>query len=814
MNSSIDYNYLPIRFDLHSKEVEKQHWHDDIELLYVFEGHVHIQIEQEAYTLNTDDFIIINMNKQHHYKAGKTTLFGSFFIPYKVLNDLVQQNHIVFWCNSTFDKSTAYEEVRIIIRELIDLIYSRQGSSKIRLIGQCYNFLSLLVDNFLLTKKDAPDNSLISDDEIRLNKIIHFILHNYHTKITLAQLADELYLTDAYLSKYIKKNLGMNFLEYVNTIRLNHALEDLLYTDLSITQIAFNNGFSNISTFNNLFKTIYKLTPLKYRKKHQQEESDNGPFNVRNKEEKVRIQKYIQKNTKGVTNPNVPVYEQTIEIKELTGIEFQKNWKKMINIGTAIDVMKSNVREHMQQLKDGLRIEYFRVWDLYSPEMYIDLNSKNNYYNFDKLNRVLDFLVARNMKAYIELNIKPKKLISSINRVLIAEEPIMRFEDNKAVSRFMEALIMNLINRYGTEEVAKWYFELWNEERKQEGNMLENAQEYFSLFNSVAQSLKKYFPGVHIGGAGLSVRYGEKELSLFLQQWQEQEFRPDFLSFYCYPYLQGTYENNQINKMSTDRAYLMHYIENIYAIIYACDFKVKEVHISEWNSTISNRNILNDGCYKGAYIVKNIIDTINTVNTIDLLGYWFGTDIYSDYYDSNMLLNGSSGLLTKDGIAKPAYYAIQFMNRLGKKFISKGENYILTETGFDEWRIVCHNYKFLNYKYFMMNEDAIEIQDSKLMFEDLEHQALTFRLKGMKKGAYEIRLFSINQQYGSVQDEWVRMACPKDLSHEEINYLKQICVPRLSIKNINVDEETLVFDTGLEANEIQLITIQYKYQNK
>jgi xylan 1,4-beta-xylosidase len=811
MNSNIDYNYLPIRFDLHSKEVGKQHWHDDIELLYVFEGQVHIQIEQEAYELNTDDFIIINMNKQHRYKAEGKTLFGSFYIPYKVLNDLVQQNHIVFWCNSTLDKSTAYEEVRKIIREIIDLIYSRQVSPKIRLIGQCYNFLSLLVDNFLLTKNDTRDNSIISDDEIRSNKIIHFILQNYHKKITLTQLADELYLTDAYLSKYIKKHLGMNFLEYMNTIRLNHALEDLLYTDLSITQIAFNNGFSNISTFNKLFKDTYKLTPLKYKKHRQQEESDNESFIERRNEEDYRIQKYIQQNTNGVTNHNLATYKQTLEIKDLTGIEFQKSWKKMINIGTVIDVMKSNVREHMKQLKDGLRIEYFRVWDLYSPEMYIDLNSKNNYYNFDKLNRVLDFLVANNMKAYIELNIKPKKLISSINRVLIAEAPIMRFEDNKAVSRFMEALIMNLINRYGAEEVGKWYFELWNEELKPEGNMLENAQEYFSLFNSVAQSLKKYFPGVHIGGAGLSVRYGEKELSLFLQQWQGQEFRPDFLTFYCYPYIQGTYENTQINKMSTDRAYLMHYIENIYSIIHACNFEVKEVHISEWNSTISNRNVLNDGCYKGAYIVKNIIDTINT---IDLLGYWFGTDIYSDYYDSNMLLNGSSGLLTKDGIAKPAYYAIQFMNRLGKKFVSKGDNYVLTETGFDEWRIVCHNYKFLNYKYFMMNEDEIEIQDSQLMFEDSEPQELTFHLKGMKKGTYELRFFSINQQYGSVQDEWVRMACPKDLSHEEINYLKQICVPRLSIKNISVDEEVLVFDTRLEANEIQLITIQYKYKSK
>ena len=59
-------------------------------------------------------------------------------------------------------------------------------------------------------------------------------------------------------------------------------------------------------------------------------------------------------------------------------------------------------------------------------------------------------------------------------------------------------------------------------------------------------------------------------------------------------------------------------------------FPTKELHVTEWSFTISNRNVLNDNCMKGAYLVKNMIDSIGLT---DILGYWTGSDLYADYYD-------------------------------------------------------------------------------------------------------------------------------------------------------------------------------------
>ena len=75
------------------------------------------------------------------------------------------------------------------------------------------------------------------------------------------------------------------------------------------------------------------------------------------------------------------------------------------------------------------------------------------------------------------------------------------------------------------------------------------------------------------------------------------------------------------------------------------------------NLTISDRNLINDSCFKGAYILKNYIDLIDRVEG---MSYFVGSDRVSEYYDTEELLFGGTGLLTKDGIQKPAMFAFHF----------------------------------------------------------------------------------------------------------------------------------------------------------
>lgn len=794
-----------MRFEFSITNTEEEHFHEEIELIYVFEGTMDIWVENEKHSLSQDDFLIININELHKYKTSNKVLIGKFYVSYGFLRQLMPQKNMIFWCNAVIDKSSAYDEVRQSIKELVKDFFEKSGIGKIHLFGQYYEILYLITKHFLVIDKDTNNNLDHKNNEGRIAHITDYVVMNYQNKISLSELASQLYLSEAYLSKYIKKQFGMNFLEYINNIRLNHAMGNLVYSDHSITRIALENGFANVGTFNRVFKNRYKTTPKTYRTSQRQ----NSILEKAAKENEdliERVEAYIAANPYDV---NVKETEWTlIEVNccEET-LSFNKAWGKMINVGTASDLLKSNLQQHISEITRRLRFSHIRIWDLYSTEMYIDINAKNHYYNFDKLNRVLDFVVGEGLFPYLELNIKPKKLLRSVREALINESSLTRFDDINNVMYFVEGLILHLIDRYSVEQIEKWYFELWKEESNIDVDSDGSMENYLKLFDAVAGTIHKYLPEAKIGGAGLSIRFGKVAIKNILEQWKSRDNQPDFISLYSFPYVRGEVDEIKINKTSTDRNYLLNYIDTANEIMNEVGYRETPLHISEWNSTVSNRNTLNDSCYKGAFIMKNLISTIHRV---DLIGYWFASDLFADYYDTNELLSGSSGLLSKDGIPKPAYYAIEFLNRMGLKIIDKGENYLITDTGYREIRIACHNYKFFNHRYFMMHEDELDLLQQDLIFEDLESKTLKFVLKVEHPGHYEIKVHAINKNYGSVQDEWIRMACPGNLIQEDINYLKQVCVPRVSINHIESKEGELIFSTQMAANEIQFIQVKHK----
>jgi len=799
-----------IRFELSMGNHFHAPQHLEIELIYVFDGQLDIDIEQDHYLLRQDDFLIVNRQARHRLQASSQALTGHLLVSSTLLGKLLSQTNMVFWCNSVLEQGSAYDAVRKIFKELIKDYFLDTGASKIYLIAKYFEILHLIVNHFLVTRQDTGRGSIQKDAD-RISRIRAYVEDNYQSKLNLSELAGELYLTEAFLSKYIKKHFKMNFLDYANSVRLNHAMADLLYQKDSITRIAMQNGFANVGTFNRVFKEQYGSTPKGYRqnlKTGQDEKAGASQAEAL----RQRVDAYILAHP--VEDARERGQKESCEIDCASkGSPIDKIWGRMINVGTAPDLLKSNLQNQIKEICSRLRFKYIRIWDLYASEMYIDIHAKNHVYNFDKLDRVLDFVVSIGVYPYLELNIKPKILLQSVRKTLIQEDTGLKFEDLETLSHFMRSLVMHLIDRYSIDQVENWFFEFWKAElddpsEESQGKII-STDKYLDLFGALASAIRHYLPNAKVGGGGLSIRYGRETLEEVLDAWKKHPVQPDFLTFYSYPYVVGERDFIKANKTTTDRRFLANSIQVVREVIQASGYADLPVHVSEWNSTVSNRNLLNDSCFKGAYIMDNLISVHDQV---DLIGYWFASDVYADFIDSNEIINGSSGLFSKDGIPKPAYYAIEFMNRLGNRVLGKGENFLVTDTGYKEIRIVCHNYKFPNHRYFAKAEDELVLQTLDELYTDLESKTIEFKLQFEQPGVYEIKTHAINQQYGSLQDEWIRMSCPRNLIQEDVNYLKRICVPRISIHIVEVEDQTLSFATRLEPNEIQFIQIKSKFR--
>lgn len=792
-----------IKLDVNLLEHVDSHFHSDIELIYLLEGELSVEIGEDKYNLKKEDIIVINSGKRHVIKAKSEGLICTVIIKYQLLSNYLNSNLFLFWCNSVMDNNESINKLRHILQSLLKLHLNNNGKVNFKQYSKLYKLLDILIDDFLINSEDIRFDDEKDKYSDRMQEILRYIQGNYSKQITLNELADKLYLSNSYLSRFLKANLGMNFLEYLNNIRLHYAVEDLLYSNKSITRIAMDNGFTNVTKFNKIFKENYNTTPSTYQKEmkvHKEVLKKEKSSNIIN-----NLEKYLEDKKLDSIDIN-DKQDQFIIANVNKYTSYDKPWKIMINGGSACDLLKASIQNHILQLKEELKFKYVRFWNLFSKDMYIQ--SDDGIYNFDKLDEIITFLLKNDLKPYIEISQRPQILLKGIGNELIKknvhEEQI--FYDLDKWEKRINSMMNHLLKHYTREEVSSWIFELW---KPSSWDMREDEvyceKKYLQWFEVVYKTIKKNIQDVKVGGVEFTGTDNIEEIERILRHWNKSNYKPDYISMVVYPY---TLKKNDINNYTrvTNDKFLSNEIKIIRSVMEKMNFNDKDIHISEWNFTLSNRNIVNDSCFKGAYIINNMIEIIDKVN---VLGYWIGTDKFSEYIDSYNILYGGAGLITKNGIGKPALYAFKFLNRLKKFIVDKGDNYIITTDGCNNYAVICYNLKSLSHYYYMKKEEHLTIEDLDKVFMDLKSTVSKFKLQGMENGNYEMKTHSVSTRQGSILDEWKSWGCLSDLKKEEDKYLNNICRPKITIRQSKVNMNYLNFEVPLLANEFILIEITH-----
>lgn len=791
-------------FEFDTSEVQNTHFHQNLEIVYVLEGSVEVQIEPETYNLKKGDFLLINANKRHSWRATEEKiLLASFQINFTMLAEYMGTNQLLFWCNTTVDKNESYEQLKRVLDQMLNRSYDKEKEGAIYLNSIYYEAIYLLVAYFMIKADDVRMKENFTPDNSRIFEIQNYVQANYQKQLSLNDLAQKLYLSNAYLSKYIKKHFGLSFLEYVNNIRLFHAVDELVYSEKKITRIALDNGFPTTAAFNKAFKEIYNMTPSAYRSIVHKEENLNE-----NKEAKQELDKRVKEYLTGkepvadnTATRNMNLY--VVDAKNTT--EWKKPWDKIINMGNIDSLLNYDVQSQLLMMRKEIGFSYVRIYNIFMQDMYYENISGDNKYNFSRIDRGLDFLVEHNLKPYIELSFKPTDVNYTINSSVGDRYNEIIFHDRESYVEVMQAFSSHIANRYGVNEIENWYFELWKDDRL---NMLDAKGWYFDCFEIGYHALKKISSKIKVGGAGFALGYDRYQYSILIKNWKTRSVRPDFISVYSYSYLLLQQDGVYFGKRSLDNSFVKNQLELFKDVLKAEDFMPDELHITEWNFTISNRNCINDSCAQGAYIVKTCIESIGEA---DMMGYWHGSDLHTEYYDSDAVLYGDNGLLTRDGIKKPSFYAFHFLKFLKKGLLGKTENALLTTDGRGVYTIACHNCKKFNYRYTMKDEKDIRVDDIDSLYEDTDSIHLKFQINNVENGNYVMRVFYVNEDNGSIQNIWKDMDYIGNLSKGEVEYMKRSANPKVDMRRITVEDNILRIETKLKAHEIKVLDIHYQY---
>lgn len=271
------YNSFHVRHDSYPKYHNSWHYHEELELIWVYRGSGTLFIGDCIESFSAGDVVLIGANLPHYWLFENLTDIDKddsidcmvihfrkdfagpdfFNLPeLMTLKELITTSEKGLLANGTDQKSLGDD-----FKKLLHV----QGVAKLTLLLQILSEFAVI--NY---KKLVSDNYAIlnhSNDERRMNDVMNYIRENYKTKIELDKLASQAKMTKNSFCRYFKHKTGKTPIQFVTEIRVAHSCRLLKNTALSLKEICFDSGFNNFVSFHKIFKEQLNLTPTQYRKK-------------------------------------------------------------------------------------------------------------------------------------------------------------------------------------------------------------------------------------------------------------------------------------------------------------------------------------------------------------------------------------------------------------------------------------------------------------------------------------------------------------------------------------------------------------------
>lgn len=771
-----------------------------MEILFLMSGKAEVTVGEDCFVMEKNTVILINCEKKHSIHVLESGIVCRITIEYKTLSNFLGTDLFLFWCNSAAEPQGDYEGLLKLIKRLIAMKLTRGDQEDFATYSLYCTLLDHLIKKYLIDQRDVRFRESFSENDQRIHEITCYMQGNYNADISLNELAEKLYLSNAYLSRFFKKNFGQSFKDYLSSIRLLHAVDDLLGTEKNITRIAMDNGFSSVSRFNQVFKDAYQVSPLIYREQ-------NKAAQIR-KEEAVKemplldeVRKYVLEERILDLDEQEMVRRQVIDLSQSKPLN--RNWNRVMNVGELRDLRTASAQGDLLKIHSEIGITYVRFWNLFDQ---FQIDTDDSMMNFSNIDRAIEFLLHNGMKPFIVFGGKDRSIMRNHDDTIYSEgskECIWR-KDLHIWQSVLPAFCEHMMDAFGIDEVSTWVIEL-RQPKKWDLTYSENSNEYFQKwFLYTVQTLRTYYPHILIGGCENTVSWdneSEAEVQEMIDFWKEIKFRPSFFSI--------TSVDMENKKPSANPEFLRDQIFIAKRLLQANCMQDIPIMVTEWSNTLSTRSIYNESCYKGAYVIQNC--TMNA-GLADKIVYWNASDIISEYHDTADVLYGGVGLLNKNGIPKPVFHAFAFLSEMYRYQVFCSRNLCVTTDRNNNYRIICNNMKDLNYSYSLalQNETVIDFDSYEQYFEDLDMLSIRLHLIGIRPGTYEIRRRRVGKESGSIMDELERMGSVQTLKFRDMEYLEHICRPKLTLQTTKIEGEQMDLAVELTANTFEMIELNYR----
>lgn len=256
------------------------HWHEELELNYVKQGAMKVITTNSEYTIHEGEAFFINTNVMEMKEALKDTDVHTIEIAH-LFHPVFLSGHFQSLFESKYmNPILKNRQIEVVVmtpqtksgKHMIRLLKAAESlQEKTDTEFQIRNILSeawlVLTQELNENAKNLPPVTLANQDRIRY--MLAFIHRSYAEKISLGQIAASANISEREALRCFQKTLKRTPFDYLNEYRLNQAKKLLCETDLSVTQIALQTGFSDGAYFGKVFRKMYHMTPKEYQLSQQ-----------------------------------------------------------------------------------------------------------------------------------------------------------------------------------------------------------------------------------------------------------------------------------------------------------------------------------------------------------------------------------------------------------------------------------------------------------------------------------------------------------------------------------------------------------------
>ncbi|MBN1780045.1 glycoside hydrolase [bacterium] len=478
-------------------------------------------------------------------------------------------------------------------------------------------------------------------------------------------------------------------------------------------------------------------------------------------------------------------------------------FRECVGAGRANEGLRADWQQQLAYVHQECGFRYIRMHGLLTDDMgvYREDRDGNPEYNFQYIDVLTDYILGIGMKPFVELGFMPEALASGRETIFWWRGNVTPPKDYDKWEALIRNLTLHFTERYGSDEVKTWYFEVWNEPNLTPYFWTGTQEEYFKLYRYAASGIKSVHKAYRVGGPATAGAAWEKELIDFCDQ---NDVPLDFISTHAYGVKQGYLDEygQSGTILDTDPMSLSRDVLNSRKEIAGSSMPDLELHYTEWSASYTPADPIHDSYHEAAYVLDKMKRTGDAAQS---MSYWVFTDIFEEPGPRFTPFHGGFGMLNYQAINKPVFYAYKFLNQLGNTELKNDDP--------ASW--ACKdgdgNVQVLFWDFTPTLPDSINNQD--YYIRDLPSRSkgtVKMEISNIPAGKYAVEIYKTGYRVNDPYTTYFDMGRPAQLTKEQVRKIKALNDgSAISCEKTTVKKgAALIKELEMRENDVYLFTLK------